>query len=112
MKFDSVVSTLEETFGDKLNCIKSDAEYLEILPENASKGLALEIIAQSLGIPMAEVIAAGDHFNDISMIKAAGLGVAVQNAEPEVLDAADYITASNDEDGVADVIEKVIAGLL
>ena len=54
------------------------------------------------------MIACGDGFNDISMIKYAGTGVAMANAQAEVKDVADFITASNDEDGVARVIEEFI----
>ncbi|MCL2165287.1 MAG: Cof-type HAD-IIB family hydrolase [Oscillospiraceae bacterium] len=108
MEYDLLLSAMKAIFGDTLNCVCSDPEFFEILPENVSKGRGLEIIAESLGIPMEQVIAIGDHLNDISMLKVAGLGVAVRNAEEEVLAAADYITSSNDEDGVAEVIEKVI----
>ena len=98
--------------GGITNCVSSDAELFEILPDNVSKDRGLIVVAEHLGIPMAEVIAVGDHFNDISMINAAGLGVAVQSAVDGALAAADYITSSNDEDGVAKVIRKVIDGEL
>ena len=55
-----------------------------------------------------EMIAVGDGFNDLSMIQYAGLGVAMANAQPVVRENADYITLSNDEDGVAAVVEKFI----
>ena len=55
-----------------------------------------------------DLIACGDGFNDLSMIKYARLGVAMENAQPVVKEAADYVTASNDEDGVAKVIHKFI----
>ena len=55
-----------------------------------------------------EMIAVGDGFNDLSMIQYAGLGVAMANAQPVVRENADYITLSNDEDGVATVVEKFI----
>jgi Cof subfamily protein (haloacid dehalogenase superfamily) len=112
MEFAKMREVLTDILGDSMNCVTSDKDFFEVLPVNVSKGRGLELIADSLGIPMAEVIAIGDHPNDISMIKAAGLGVAVRSAESDVLAAADYITSSNNEDGVACVIEKVISGEL
>ena len=61
---------------------------------------------ENLGIGREELIAVGDGYNDLSMIRFAGLGVAMANAAREVQDAADYITWSNQEDGVAHVVEK------
>ena len=107
-EFDLMESITAEIFGDRVNCVISDKEYFEILPTGVSKGGGLKTIADSLNIPLSEVMAIGDHINDISMIKAAGLGVAVQNAEPQVIAAADYVTLSNEEDGVAYMIKKVI----
>jgi Cof subfamily protein (haloacid dehalogenase superfamily) len=112
MEIDKMRGVLADVLGDSMNCVTSDKDFFEVLPVNVSKGRGLEIIAGSLGIPMTEAVAFGDHQNDISMIKAAGLGVAVRSAAAEVLASADYITSSNDEDGVANVIKKVISGEL
>ena len=60
------------------------------------------------GVALWDVIACGDGLNDLSMIRYAGLGVAMANAQPEVKEAADVVTLSNDEDGVAEVIERYI----
>ena len=109
-EFDRMLKIVSPIFGEKLNAVSSDDEYLELLPIGVSKGSGLEEIAGILGIPMAETIAIGDHFNDISMIQAAGLGVAVENAREEVLLAADYITADNNHEGVALLLEKVLSG--
>ena len=78
----------------------------EINAEGTDKGNAMLRLGQLLGIKREEIMACGDGMNDIAMLKAVGLGVAMENAEPEVKEAADYITASNDEDGVAKAIEK------
>lgn len=107
-----ILNAVRPIFGDKFNSVKSDPEFYEFLPPGTSKGAALKILAAYLGIGLAETIAAGDHLNDVSMIEAAGCGVAVANAVPEARAAADYITASNDEDGVALVIDKVMRGEL
>ena len=63
---------------------------------------------EMLGIKRENVICCGDGFNDLSMIRYAGLGVAMGNAQPVLKEAADYVTAGNDEDGVAEVIRKFI----
>ena len=109
---DIIINTVKPIFGGSFNFVKSDPEYYEILPLGTSKGRALEALAEHLGIELGSVIAIGDHLNDVPMIEAAGLGVAVANAEPEAIAAAGYITASNTDDGVALVIEKLLQGQL
>ena len=74
---------------------------LELNSANAHKGLALKRFAEHLGFGLENCMAFGDGANDLTMVKAAGVGVAMSNACPEVLAAADYVTLSNDEDGVA-----------
>ena len=78
----------------------------EINAEGTDKGSAMLKLGELLGIQREEIMACGDGMNDIAMLKAVGLGVAMANADPEVREAADYITTSNDEDGVAKAIEK------
>ncbi|MBS1698436.1 MAG: HAD hydrolase family protein, partial [Actinobacteria bacterium] len=67
-------------------------------------------LCAELGIARTEVLAFGDALNDVEMLRWAGCGVAMANAEPEALDAADQVTASNADDGVAVVLERVLAG--
>ena len=74
---------------------------LEINIRTAHKGRALARFAEYLGLSLANCISFGDGANDLTMVEAAGVGVAMANACPEVLAAADYVTTSNDEDGVA-----------
>ena len=69
---------------------------------------AIKAVAESYGISPEEVMCIGDSNNDLSMIENAGIGVAVANAKPAVQAAAKLVTASNDEDGVAKVIEQVV----
>ena len=78
----------------------------EINAEGTDKGSAMLKLGELLGIQREEIMACGDGMNDIAMLKAVGLGVAMANADPEVREAADYITTSNDEDCVAKAIEK------
>ena len=82
--------------------------YLEIMAANVSKGNALKVVARSLGVPMAETIAVGDNLNDLSMVEMAGLGVAMGNGHPRLKQAADFVTDSNDQDGVAVLIQQVL----
>ena len=88
--------------------VRSEINYLEILAAGVSKGDALSHLAAKMGIPVSEMIAVGDNPNDIEMIRAAGLGVAVQNAHPDLKRVADLITDSNDDDGVAKIIEEYL----
>ncbi len=95
-------------FGTVLNVYRSEPFFVEIMPKGIDKAQSLEKLLNKLGFTRAELICCGDGFNDLSMIKYAGLGVAMSNAQDEVKQAADFITKSNDEDGVAYVIEKFI----
>ena len=72
------------------------------------KSQSLNWLIQQIGIRREEVIAIGDGYNDKGMIAFAGLGVAMANASTEVQDAADYVTYSNEEDGVAHVVDKFV----
>jgi hydroxymethylpyrimidine pyrophosphatase-like HAD family hydrolase len=91
-----------------IKAVFSEDTYLEILPEGSSKGAALAEIAQALAIPLAAVIAVGDHYNDLEMVRLAGLGVAMGNAPPELQAQADHVTSMNDEEGLAQVIELFV----
>lgn len=85
---------------------------LELLPPDASKGAMLARLLADLGLKPAEVMAIGDAENDLEMIQLAGIGVAMGNATPHLKDAADFVTASNGEDGVAVALEKYIPGIV
>lgn len=82
--------------------------FLEFFSSKVSKAAALKRLCELYGILPEEVIAVGDAPNDLSMIEFAGLGVAMGNAHDEVKAAAKYVTASNDEDGVAVVIDEFV----
>ncbi len=101
-----LLKTLEERFSG-LAVSSSLADNVEINSRDANKGDALLRLADALGIPAAATMAFGDGLNDLSMIKKAGVGVAVQNAHEAVKAAADYITASCDDNGVAAAIERL-----
>ena len=99
---------LREHFAGRLNCATSKPEYLEFFSIEAGKEVALEAVGKRYGIKPSEMIAVGDGFNDIPMLKYAGLGVAMGNAPEAVKAAGDHTTHSNNEDGVAAVIEEFI----
>ena len=90
--------------ADSFDYIRSERSLFEILPKGVNKGLALTKLAEHLRVDMAKTIAIGDYDNDASMLKAAGLGIAVANASKAALDAADVITVSNEEHAIAKVI--------
>ena len=85
----------------ELKVTSSTWNNLEINARTAHKGVALARFAEALGLTLDSCMAFGDGANDLTMVEAAGIGVAMSNACPEVLSVADYVTASNDEDGVA-----------
>lgn len=93
----------------KCRMIFSSPQYLEIVPDGVSKQMGIQFLAEQLGIGMSDTIAVGDEMNDCEMIQAAGLGVAVSNANPKVKPLADYVTkANNNEDALAEVIERFV----
>lgn len=101
-----------ERYGDKLDSFFSCEQYLEVIPRGMSKGNALLQLTGLLGIPQQNTVAAGDAANDLSMIEAAGVGVAMCNGTEEVKAAADTITTrDNNHDGIAEVIEKYLFDL-
>lgn len=81
---------------------------IEINAAGVNKGTGLIHLGEMLGIRREEIMACGDGDNDTAMLRSVGLGVAMANAEDQVKEAADYITLSNEEDGVADAIEKFV----
>jgi Cof subfamily protein (haloacid dehalogenase superfamily) len=91
-----------------IQIIYSRSSYVEITAENATKGKALLHLADVLGIDHCNIMACGDDISDISMIQSAGVGVAMENACEEVKQAADFVTCSNDEDGIARAVSKFI----
>ena len=102
----------EHPMADKFDFIRSERTLFEILPKGVNKGLALEKLVEYLKIDPKKTIAIGDYNNDIGMFKAAGIGIAVSNACKEALDAADYVTVSNEEHAIARVIYDLERGAL
>lgn len=94
--------------GDgKVEVTLSGAPFVEVMAAGVDKASGLARLCSHLGVDRSEVLALGDGLNDLGMLRWAGHGVAVANAEPAVLAAADGVTAAADEDGVALVLEQV-----
>lgn len=92
--------------GRDYSVYRSEPFFLEVLPKGIDKAASLERLLARLGMSREEMIACGDGYNDLSMIEYAGLGVAMENAVLPVKKAADYVTLSNNDDGIAHVVEK------
>ena len=101
---------VKAALGKNFSVYRWEPYFLEILPQGVDKAQSLERLLEVTGIKREEMIACGDGYNDLSMIKFAGLGVAMENGVLPVRKAADYITASNNEDGVGLVVEKFMLG--
>lgn len=81
---------------------------IEVNARGVDKGAGIRMLGEFLGVRREEIIAFGDGLNDLAMIREAGMGIAVGNAVPEVRRAADHVTGSNEEDGVAEAVERFI----
>lgn len=97
---------LAEQYKNELSISRSADYFIEIMPKGIDKAASIAMLIRKLGMRKEDTIACGDGFNDLSMIQYAGIGVAMANATDIVKENADYITASNNEDGIAEVIEK------
>lgn len=97
---------VKAALGKNFSVYRSEPFFLEILPKGIDKAQSLERLLDVIGMTRQEMIACGDGYNDLSMIEFAGLGVAMENAVLPVRKLANYITDSNNEDGVGKVIEK------
>lgn len=96
----SLHQTLVCDFGSKAAIIRADPELLQIAHHSASKAAALHMVAKHYRIPMSKVMAIGDAPNDVEMLQAAGLAVAMDNAHPSVKAAAHWVAPSNNDHGV------------
>lgn len=97
---------VKAALGKNYSVYRSEEYFLEILPKGIDKAQSLERLLAVLGLTREEMIACGDGYNDLSMIQFAGLGVAMENAVFPLRKTADYITDSNNDDGIAKVVEK------
>lgn len=107
-RLEELRSVLNEKLGDEVTILFSSNYYLEFFSSYAGKGTAVEKLCQLLPIPLKQSLAIGDEENDISMLKAAGLGIAMKNAKEAVKKVADQITTDdNNHDGLAKTLETL-----
>ena len=107
-KAEQCMKLLQEKYKDSLSIYRSEPFFIEIMPKNIDKANSIDRMLSTVGLTRENIICCGDGYNDMSMIQYAGVGVAMENAQPEVKEAADYITDSNDNDGIVKVIDKFI----
>ena len=105
---DRVMEQLPKEIYDKYTVVRSAPHFLEFLDKRVNKGVGVEMLADHMGITLEQVITMGDAGNDLHMIECAGMGIAMGNASEEIKKEANYITDTNDEDGVAKAIEKFV----
>lgn len=106
-KLNRTIEELPKSLNKQYTIVQSAPYFLEFVHPSASKGNAVKMLAEQLGIKQEETMTIGDNGNDLSMIRYAGCGVAMGNAIPEVKAAADFQTRSNNESGVAYAIKKL-----
>ncbi len=108
-EIDFLYKTLENLFSNEIMLYRSKPTYIEISHCSVSKKTAIEVLLNSCytNISMKNIVAFGDNYNDIEMLKAVGLGVAVANAIEEVLQISNKITDTNKNDGVAKMLQEL-----
>lgn len=105
---DEQIKKIPRPFYDRYEIIKTRSNLLEFMPKGITKAYGISLLARDLGIKQEEIMTIGDEENDLPMIEYAGLGVAMENAVAKVKDLADVITDTNDNDGVAQAVEKFV----
>jgi hydroxymethylpyrimidine pyrophosphatase-like HAD family hydrolase len=106
-----LVEQLETRLAGLVSIVRSGSEQnwgIEIYVPGISKQVGIAYVADHLGVKQEETMAIGDHLNDIEMLRWAGIGVAMGRSLPEVQAAADYVTASYQQDGVARAVERFV----
>ena len=103
-----LLDNFQTNYAEKLYVTQTQAEYIEFMNPAVAKGRALTALANRFDISMETVVAFGDSYNDESLLKTAGFGIAMANAVPPILACADHITTTNDDDGVAKAIWELI----
>ena len=107
-ELDQYQQVLTKRYDGLLEIYKSAPYFLELMPFGISKGSMLPLLLEKLGVSRDELIAFGDNYNDMTMIGYAGCGVAMGNAETEVKKIANYVCETNDNDGIAEMLQKFV----
>ncbi len=103
---DACITAMTDGLGARARVTRSMDSFVEVISPRINKALAIELVCSTVGLTLSDAVAAGDAPNDIEMLAAAGCGVAVRSARPEVLAAADAVCAGPGQAGVADVLER------
>ena len=102
------LAALRALLGDRAYLTRSHVDFVEVVDPKVNKGEALAFIADYYGVPLSETLAVGDAWNDVPLVKAAGIGVAMGSAPPELRQAAQAVVADVAHDGVAEAIERFV----
>lgn len=103
-----IVAALRHEFTHQVAMVQTEEFLLQVMHATVSKEQALRTVAAEMGVDRAEVMAIGDNDNDVGMLRWAGVGVALSNASPAAMRAADYVAPTNDADGVARAVHEII----
>ena len=104
----SCETELRSALGDRASVVRFQPYYLDVTPAETSKGALLRDLAQRLGVLPDEIVTLGDMENDVSMFRNSGFSIAMGNVVAEVKSAASAVTLSNDEEGFAEAIERIV----
>lgn len=107
-KLAPLLKSFKSKYADKLYVTQTQPEYIEFMNPEVTKGRALTALAEQCDIPIESVVAFGDSYNDESLLKTAGFGIAMENGVAPIKACADHITATNDQHGVAKAIWELI----
>ena len=103
-----VARAIRDRYAGQVQLVQTEDYLLQIMHASVSKVQALQVVASHMGVARHQVMAIGDNANDVGMLRWAQVGVAMANAAPEALNAADYITDHHDADGAAKAIERIL----
>jgi Cof subfamily protein (haloacid dehalogenase superfamily) len=106
-----VFALMERTCGPDAYVTRSNPEFVEMLSPDVDKGVALRLVAEHFGVPMARVAAIGDSYNDLPLLRAAGFSIAMGSSPEELKAVADAVVADVEHDGVVEAIERFVLGV-
>ena len=107
-KTPDVLALMERVCGRDAYVTRSNPEFVEMLSPEVDKGVALRLVAQGHGVPMDRVMAIGDSYNDLPLLRAAGFAVAMGSSPPELTAEADAVVGDVEHDGVAEAIDRFV----
>ena len=107
---DEILAALRALLGERAYLTRSHVDFVEVVDPAVNKGEALAFVAQRCEVPLEETLAVGDAWNDVPLLDAAAIGVAMGSGPPELLAHADYVVADVAHDGVAEALERYVLG--